>query len=232
MKAAVYARVSTEDQDLAGQERELREEAARRGWQVSEVYREKVTATGKVERKEYERLLRDASKPNRPWAHLLVWSLDRFTREERFTRAVDAILDLERLGVRFHSLREPVLDTPEGEQDGFARNLLLAILPVVASFEAKRRSERTRLAMQELKAGRRKTRSGNPWHRPRRVTSEKVQTILSYRGQGLTWKEVAQRVGLPAGTCAGTYSLARRGLLSEAPSFKTVPPEKDEGHVQ
>ena len=40
---ALYLRVSSEEQDLTGQERDLRAEAARRGWAVVAVYAEKVT---------------------------------------------------------------------------------------------------------------------------------------------------------------------------------------------
>jgi len=47
-RVALYLRVSTEDQDLAGQERDLRTEAERRGWTVAAAYSEKVSGTGKV----------------------------------------------------------------------------------------------------------------------------------------------------------------------------------------
>jgi hypothetical protein len=77
--AALYLRVSTEDQDLAGQERDLRTFAAARRWTVAAVYSEKVSATGKVEREAYDRLLKDAARPDRGWDTILVWSLDRFT---------------------------------------------------------------------------------------------------------------------------------------------------------
>ncbi|EQD56675.1 protein containing Resolvase, partial [mine drainage metagenome] len=89
--------------------RELREYAERRGWLVSGEYAEKVSGTGKVQRAEYERLIRDAKAPDRPWSHLLVWALDRFSREATFTRATQAVLDLEKLGIAFHSLKEPTL---------------------------------------------------------------------------------------------------------------------------
>ena len=65
-RAAIYARVSTEGQDLAGQERDLQCEMERRGWSLIETYREKVTGTGKIERTEYDRLLRDAAAEGRP----------------------------------------------------------------------------------------------------------------------------------------------------------------------
>jgi len=162
LRVALYLRVSTEDQDLAGQERDLRSEALRKGWVVSHTYSEKVSATGKLERKEYERLLGDARKPGRPWSELLVWSLDRWSREERFSRAVATIEELEALGIRFHSLREPMLDSSVDGTPNMGRDLLRAILPVITAFESRRKSERVRVAMREIKEGRRPTRSGRP----------------------------------------------------------------------
>lgn len=198
---AVYCRVSTPEQDLAGQERELREEVARRGGRVLVLYSEKVSGTGKVVRAAYERLLKDARRADRPWTDLFVWSLDRFSREATFTQATQVILDIEKLGVRFHSLKEPMLETPEDGKPNLGRDVLLALLPVIASFESKRRSERVRLAMKEIKEGRRRTRSGRPPGRPRRVTEELAVKAETLRGEGLTWASVAQRIGLPKETC-------------------------------
>jgi DNA invertase Pin-like site-specific DNA recombinase len=210
--AALYLRVSTEDQNLAGQERDLRTHAESLGWSVAEAYREKVSGTGRVEREEYDRLLRDAARPDRGWGTLLVWSLDRFSREERFDRAVGSVLDMEKGGVRFASFKEPYLSTPDPQDAtaGFARNFLLSVTASVAAFESRRKSERVRVAMREIKAGRRQTRSGRPPGRPRRVTPEKAARILELRAQGLKWKEVAGRVGLPAGTCASVGSKTRK----------------------
>lgn len=208
----LYIRVSTEDQDLAGQEHELQAEAARRGWEVAAVYSEKVTGTGRVERTEYERLLKDAATSGRRWQHLLVWALDRFSREATFTRATQAVLDLEKLAVRFHSLKEPTLDTPEDRKPNLGRDVLLALLPVIASFESKRRSERVRLAMQEIKEGRRRTRSGRPPGRPRRVTPELLERLRALRDERhLPWSQVAVILHVPAGSCRRWYSDRLRG---------------------
>jgi DNA invertase Pin-like site-specific DNA recombinase len=210
-RAALYVRVSTEDQDLAGQERDLMAEAERRGWDVVAIYDEKVSGTGRVERTQYDQLLRDVTRPNRGWSILFVWALDRWSREERFDRAVGAILDLEKAGVSFQSLKEPYLSTPppDDANAAFARNLLLGVTTSVAAFESRRRSDRVRVAMREIREGRRKTRSGNPPGRPRRVTPEKAARILELRPQGLKWREIAGKVGLPAGTCASVWSKAR-----------------------
>jgi DNA invertase Pin-like site-specific DNA recombinase len=223
---ALYLRVSTEDQDLAGQERDLRTYAGAQGCNVATVYREKVSGTGRVERAEYDRLLRDAARPDRGWDTLLVWSLDRFSREERFDRAVGSVLDMEKGGVRFASFKEPYLSTPDPQDStaGFARNLLLSVTASVAAFESRRKSDRVRVAMREIKEGKRLTRSGRPPGRPRRVTPEKAARVLELRAQGLKWREVAGRVGLPAGTCASVWSKARsiRGEAQSSPGPQSV----------
>lgn len=208
---ALYLRVSTEDQDLEGQERDLVAYADSQGWDIMAVYAEKVSGTGKVERAAYDRLLRDALRPDRGWDTLLVWSLDRWSREERFDHAVGRLLDLEKVGIGFLALKEPYLSTPDPNDASavFARNLMLGVASSVAAFESRRRSERTRVAMRAIKEGHRQTRSGHPPGRPRRVTPEKAAKIIELRKLGLKWREVAGRVGLPSGTCAAVWSKAR-----------------------
>jgi hypothetical protein len=44
-RAALYLRVSTEGQNTDGQESELREYAKNRGWEVTRIYRDKVSGT-------------------------------------------------------------------------------------------------------------------------------------------------------------------------------------------
>ena len=213
-RAAIYARVSTEEQSLDGQLGELRAYAESRGWGVGPVYKEKVAATGKAERKEYDRLLRAVGMGD--FDSVLVWALDRFSREQTFTQATQAILDLEKQGVRFHSLKEPMLDTPEDGQPSLGRDVLLALLPVIAAFESKRRSERVRVAMREIKAGRRKTRSGLPPGRRRVVTTElaeKARKVRESREPAMPWPDVARRVGLKAETCRrAVWELKRSGV--------------------
>lgn len=200
---ALYLRVSTEDQDLVGQERELRAYAGSRRWVVARVFAEKTTASGKVERAAWEELRALACYPGRRgFARVLVWSLDRWSRDPSFVKAIGSIEELEALGLRFHSYREPALDSPEDGEPSLARDLLRGILPAIASFETRRRSERTRLAMQELKSGRRKTASGRPVGRPRRLTPDIEATIRQKRyEEGLPWAKVALAVHLPAATC-------------------------------
>lgn len=234
VRFARYSRVSTEHQELEGQERELDEYARARGWARVATYRERVSATGRVERTEYEKLLKDSADPDRAWNHLLVWSLDRFSREERFTKAVDAIFDLERRGVSFHSLREPYLDSPPAGERNLGRELLLGILPTIATFESMRRAERTRVAMLEIRSGRRATRSGKPPGRPWRVTASKADEIVRMRAQRppAPFKLIVQHVGLPIGTVRRVASQLRRGVSPFTTRAAHKGPQEGEGRVE
>ena len=79
MKVAIYARVSTVDQNYEGQLEELRALADRSGWEVVEVYSEKVSGTKETEdRPELKRMMRDARW--RKFEKVLVWSVDRLGR--------------------------------------------------------------------------------------------------------------------------------------------------------
>ncbi|MGA7860673.1 MAG: recombinase family protein [Thermoplasmata archaeon] len=204
MTVAIYARVSTEDQDLQGQLRELRRYARAREWPIEEEYVEKMTGTGRIQRREWERLRRDARlRSERRFDRVLVWSLDRWSRDPKFTAAIGSIEELEAIGVKFHSLREPTLDSPEDGAPSIGRELLRAILPVIAGFETSRLSERTQLAMDEIKSGRRRTRSGRPPGRPVRMTPEVAARVRRLRDiDHLPWKTIAQYVHMPAGSCS------------------------------
>ncbi len=229
-RVALYLRVSTEDQDLEGQRRDLLRYAESKGWSPAAEYAEKVSARGLVEREAYGRLLADARAPERPFDRALVWSLDRWSRDPSFVRAVGSIEELEALGVRFHSYREPMLDSSDDGSASMARDLLRAVLPVISSFESRRKSERVRLAMRELREGRRKTRSGRPVGRPRRVTPALASRIKTLRESGLPWADVARRVGLPAETCRKASWLLKRTrrAVDNPPPSQTVPASAEE----
>ncbi|MFZ0995784.1 MAG: recombinase family protein [Candidatus Dormiibacterota bacterium] len=162
MRAAIWARVSTDRQETDNQETELRAFAARRGWQVVAVYR--VTASGwqGAHRAALSTVLRDARRG--AFEVLCVWALDRLTREGTL-RTLEIVRDFGRAGV-------PVVSCQEGwtEQAGPVQDLLLAIAGWVAEQESARRSERTRAGLARARAdGRRLGRPpGSQDRQPRR----------------------------------------------------------------
>jgi hypothetical protein len=98
LTAAIYARVSTVDQNYEMQLAEACEYARRMGWRVAE-YREKVSAAGK--RPELDRLMEDARLKRIDV--VVVWKLDRFGRSVH--DLTENILKLDRAGVYMLSLK-------------------------------------------------------------------------------------------------------------------------------
>src|SRR5438067_9731258 len=136
LRAGLYARVSTNDQEsLPMQSRAMREYAARRGWTVAMQARE--VGSGAAKREAREKLLEAARR--RDIDVVLVWRLDRWGRS--VTDLVATLQELEHLGVGFVSLTEALdLTTPAGRA-------MAGLLAVFAAFEREILGERTRAGL-------------------------------------------------------------------------------------
>src|SRR5436309_8908497 len=112
LRAGLYARVSTNDQQtLAMQNRAMREYAVRRGWTITLQVRD--VNSGAAKREAREKLLEAARR--REIDVVLVWRLDRWGRS--VTDLLVTLQELEHLGVGFVSLTEALeLTTPRSEE--------------------------------------------------------------------------------------------------------------------
>src|SRR5215831_4833082 len=79
-RAAIYLRVSTQDQTTSNQEHELRRAAEHAGWQVAKVYKDHGIsgAKGRNGRPAFDTLSRDATK--RQFDVVMAWNVDRLGR--------------------------------------------------------------------------------------------------------------------------------------------------------
>ena len=94
VRAALYARVSTQDQQtLPMQNRAMREYAARRGWAIAMQVKE--VGSGALQRQRRENLIEAARR--REIDVVLVWRLDRWGRS--VTDLLDTLQELEHLGI-------------------------------------------------------------------------------------------------------------------------------------
>jgi DNA invertase Pin-like site-specific DNA recombinase len=199
MKAAIYARVSTLEQDYRMQVTELRTYCLRMGFQAVE-YLE--TASGKSggKRPELARLLADARLHK--FDAVIVWKVDRFGRSVR--DFLNNVLILDSARVRFISPNQGI-DTDRRSAYG---NMLMNILAVFAEFERDIIVERVRAGLSEYKrafaAGQvgkvKHSKSGKdlPAHRPFRVFRRDKAREL--RARGLSWNEIAERLHVPRST--------------------------------
>ena len=184
MRVAIYARVSTSNhgQDIGMQTRELREYCDRRGLEITGEYLDSGVSGAKDSRPELNRLMADAKQ--RRFDTVCVWKMDRFGRSLR--HLVNALADLESLGVSFVSLKDNLdLSTPSGR-------LMFQIIGAMAEFERA-------LIQERVKAGIRNARAkGKRIGRPRVAVD--AARIARLRAQGLSWPKIAAELGLSVGT--------------------------------
>ena len=151
MKVAIYTRVSKDEassdgklQDPENQLIPLRKYCEAREWTISEEFTDRASG-GDSNRPEFQRMLGRVRQ--RHFDVILVWALDRFSREG-MTNTLSYIKQLKNYNCGLLSLQETWLDTT---QQGVSE-LLLAIFSWVASEEKKKISERTKAGLQKLKA--------------------------------------------------------------------------------
>ena len=144
MRSAIYARVSTADQTCEMQLRELREYAARRGWELFAEYVDRGWSGAKANRPELDRLMADARQ--RRFDAVLVWKLDRWGRSIR--HAMNSIQELACHGVRFLAITQNI-DTDESNP---MSRFMLHIMAAFAELERELIRERVVSGVRAAKA--------------------------------------------------------------------------------
>lgn len=189
MRAAIYARVSTVDQQPENQLAELRRYAEARGWTIQE-YVDHGVSGAKDRRPALDTLVQDARR--RRCDVVLCWRLDRLGRNLK--HLITLLEELQTLGVAFVSLAEGIdATTPAGE-------LQMHILAAIAEFERERIRERVLAGLQLARM------QGRRLGRPKaRVPIERVQSVA-----GLTVRQAAERLGVSRSTAQRWLALSRK----------------------
>ena len=178
LRAGLYARVSTNDQQtLAMQNRAMREYAVRRGWTVALQIRE--VNSGAAKREARERVLEAARR--REIDLVLVWRLDRWGRS--VTDLLTTLQELEHLGAGFVSLTEALdLTTPAGRA-------LAGLLAIFAEFEREVLRDRTRAGLAHAR------QNGKRLGRPATAAVHAVEIRKLHRA-GISKSEIARRLAI------------------------------------
>ena len=173
MRAAIYTRVSTSDQNATTQLLDLRQLAAQRSFQVVAEFTDCISGA-KSRRPGLDNLLQGAHRGQ--FDIVLIWSFDRVARSvTHFLHVVD---DLNRLGVQFVSFRETIDST------GPLGRALLVIIAAIAELERS-------LIRERVCAGLRRARAeGRRIGRPSVVVDR--QAILQDRRLGRSLAQIAK----------------------------------------
>ena len=190
-RVALYLRVSTKgtksrrEQTPENQRKQLLAFAEAMNWHVAAEYEDRESGTkSENERAQFKAMMQAASR--REFDTVLVWSLDRFSREG-IGKTFDHLRRLGSYGVKFRSYSESFLDTTAefGE-------LVAAIFAFVASFERRRIIERIGAGLERAKA------EGKTLGRPRVVVSR--EKVWSLRNDGKSIRDIAAALKLSKGT--------------------------------
>ena len=170
-----YARVSTEDQNLA-----MQTEALERAG-VDRVFTDKVSATAK-KRPGLNECLRAMEKGD----VLVIYRLDRLARSLR--QLLDLLDHLEKRGIGLKSLNDSI-DTTTA-----VGRLVVHVIGAIAEFERALISERTIAGLESAKA------RGVKVGRQRKATPEKLAKARDLLRGGMSMKQVSVAVGLAEST--------------------------------
>ena len=142
VRAALYARVSTEEQAMEGfsldaQLGRLRKYCSSQGWIVADEYREEGHSGRNIKRPEYTRMMDESEK----WDIVLVLKMDRIHRNsENFTRMMK---DLNASNKGFCSVMEQ-FDTSNA-----MGRFVMDLIQRIAQLESEQIGERVKLGMEQ-----------------------------------------------------------------------------------
>ena len=111
--AVIYARYSSEnqtEQSIDGQLRVCKEYAQRNGILILDTYIDRAMTGTNDNRPDFQRMIKDSSR--KEWNYILVYKLDRFSRD-KYATAIHK-RTLKNNGVKVLSAMENIPDTPEG----------------------------------------------------------------------------------------------------------------------
>lgn len=176
--AALYARVSTLDQNCEVQLQDLRRHAGQRFAQYRE-YIDVGVSGAQRHRPQLDMLMKDAHKCL--FDVVLVWKFDRFARSLK--HLIESLHEFSALGIDFVSYTEGVdTTTPSGQ-------LLFHIVGAVAQFERDLIAERVRAGMAHARS------MGKTIGQPRAPVD--VKQVAALRSQGKSLRGIATSLSIP-----------------------------------
>src|SRR6202163_3612528 len=185
VRAAIYLRVSRDDQTTENQRLVLARVAENRDWTVVQTYEDHGIsgAKGRDQRPAFDAMLKDAVR--RRYDILMVWSIDRLGR--RLLHVANALADLDAVGIRWYCDQQAIdSSTPMGR----------AMIQMASVFGEQ---ERSMLRARVLAGLDRVRQQGKKLRRPK--VSPKIENAIRTHlmaGNGIL--KVAALVGVGSGT--------------------------------
>ncbi len=185
-RVALYMRVSTDDQTVENQLRELIVCADKNGWEIVAQFKDEAIsgAKGRDQRPGLDALMKGIARKD--FDLVAAWSVDRLGRS--LPDLLTLLNDLHAKGVDLY-LHQQGLDTstPSGKA-------MFQMMGVFAEFERAMIQERVKAGLARARA------QGKKLGRPKSITPETEAAILYARFQGKGIRKIAKEIGVGVGT--------------------------------
>ncbi len=203
MKVALYARVSSDRQDIdlsiTAQLKAMREYASRNGYVVVKEYIDEAESGRSIDRPGFQSMIASARQKVTPFEAILVWKLSRFARNREDSIIYKSLL--RKRGIQVISINEPVEDTPSGK-------LLEGIIEVIDEFYSANLSQDV-LRGQRENASRGFYNGGRPPYGYVRVKVKDGATSRTKLEPDLKTAPITQRIFRECLTGKGLKAIAR-----------------------
>jgi DNA invertase Pin-like site-specific DNA recombinase len=186
-RAALYLRVSTDDQTTENQRLELRAVVERAGWRIFEVYEDAGIsgAKGRDQRPAFDQMLKAVAQ--RKFDVVMAWSVDRLGRS--LPDLAMLLRDLHAAGCDLY-LHQQGIDTTTP-----AGRAMFQMMGVFAELERALIQERVKAGMARAKA------QGKHVGRPR-TTGDKEELLLVALREGSSLRAAAKKAGIGVATAS------------------------------
>ena len=181
MKCIIYSRVSTADQTTENQILQLREYAAKQGWDILSVKTDICSGSKSADERSGLREVFDLAR-RRHFDVLLFWSLDRLSREGT-RKTLEYLSRLDSYKVKWHSYSEEYISSL-----GIFADAIIALMSCLARQERLRISDRTKAGLQ------RAVSQGKTLGRPKRLNID--QQAIELRKQGYSYSRIARELNI------------------------------------
>jgi DNA invertase Pin-like site-specific DNA recombinase len=198
MRAAIYTRVSTLDQNPQSQQLDLQQLASQRGFDVVKSYVDHGVSGTRTRRPGLDAMLCDARRGR--FQVLLIWSCDRIARSTR--HLLEVLDELSQLQIQFVSFRE-ALDT-----SGALGRAVTVIIGAIAELERSLIVERVRAGMRRAKLEGR--------HIGRKPLDLDTTAIVADRARGLSLRQIGKIHQVSTATVRRILSAHQPGVPVDA----------------
>lgn len=182
MKCIIYSRVSTTDQTTENQILQLREYAAKQGWEVFAVKTDICSGSKSADERSGLREVFDLAR-RRHFDVLLFWSLDRLSREGT-RKTLEYLSRLDSYKVKWHSYSEEYISSL-----GIFADAIISLMACLAKQERLRISDRTKAGLQ------RAVSQGKTLGRPK-LNPAIEQQAIELRRQGYSYSRIARELNI------------------------------------